>query len=66
MIRSETAGGEYAVDVRMKLQSLIPGVEHAEEANLSTKMPGIASDLKQGLSTSMKEQVVNQPLVLQG
>ena len=40
MIRSETAGGEYAVDVRMKLQSLIPGVEHAEEANLSTEMPG--------------------------
>src|SRR5271157_223695 len=50
----------------MKLQTLVPGVEHAEEANLSSKMPGIASDLQQGLSTGMKEQVVNQPLVLQG
>jgi hypothetical protein len=30
----------------MMLQTLIPGVEHAEEAYLCTKMPGIASDLK--------------------
>jgi hypothetical protein len=41
VIRSETAGGEYAVNVRMKLQSLIPGVEHAEEAKLSTTMASI-------------------------
>jgi hypothetical protein len=65
VIRSETAGGEHAVDVRMMLQSLVPGVQHAEEANLGTEMPGIVGDLKQGLSTGMKEQVVNQPLVLQ-
>jgi hypothetical protein len=64
-IRSNTAGGKYTVDVRMKLQSLIPGVEHAEEAYLGPKMPWIASDLQQGLGAGMKEQVVNQPLVLQ-
>ena len=40
MIRGETAGGEHAVDVRMMLQSLVPGVQHAEEANLGTEMPG--------------------------
>src|ERR1035441_5750926 len=48
-----------------KRQALVPAVEHAEEAYLGPKMPGIASDRKQGLGAGMKEQVVNQPLVLQ-
>ena len=65
MIRREAAGGKYAVDMRMKLQPLIPTVEHAEEADLGSKVPGIAGDLQQGLSTGMKEQVVNQTFVLQ-
>src|SRR5664279_3156920 len=66
VIRRQTTGGQYAVDMGMKLQALIPAVEHAEEAYLGPKMPGIASDLQQGLGAGMKEQVVNQPLVLQG
>ena len=50
----------------MKLQALIPAVEHAEEADLGTEMPWIAGDFKQGLSAGVKEQVVDEPLVLQG
>src|ERR1035438_2872357 len=65
MIRSEAAGGNDAMDMRMKLQELIPGVEHAEEADLSSKMSRVASNLKQRLGTGVKEQVVDQPLVLQ-
>ena len=65
MVRSETAGGNDAVDVRMKLQALIPAVEHAEETDLGSKMPWIASDFKQGLGAGVKEQVVDEPLVLQ-
>ena len=65
MIRSEAAGGNDAVDMRMKLQALIPAVEHAEETDLGSKVPRIASDLKQGLGARVKEQVINQPLVLQ-
>ena len=57
VIRRQTTGGQYAVDIGMKLQALIPAVEHAEEAYLGPKMPGIASDLKQGLGAGMKEQV---------
>src|ERR1019366_4787536 len=64
VIRSETAGSKYAVDMRMKLQALIPAVEHAEETDLGSKMPWIAGDLKQGLSAGVKEQVVDEPLVL--
>src|SRR5208282_1815507 len=57
VIRRQTTGGQYAVDMGMKLQALIPAMEHAEEAYLGPKMPGIASDLKQGLGAGMKEQV---------
>ena len=64
MIRRQTTGGQYAVDMGMKLQALVPAVEHAEEAYLGPQMPGIASDLQQGLGAGMKKQVVNQPLVL--
>src|SRR5882672_10565708 len=49
----------------MMLQALIPGVEHAEEANLGSKVPGIASDLLQSCSTGVKQQVVDQPFILQ-
>src|ERR1035437_8605772 len=64
-IRREAAGGKYAVDMGMKLQSPVPGMEHAEETCLGPKMPGIAGDLKQGLGAGVKEQVVDRPLVLQ-
>jgi len=60
----KAACGKYAVDVRMKPQALIPAVEHAEEADLGPKMPGIAGYLKQGLGTGVKEQVEDEPLVL--
>ena len=66
VIGSETAGGEYAVDMRMKQQSLIPGMEHAEEADLRAEVPGIAGDLEQSLGTGMEQQVVDHLLVLQG
>jgi hypothetical protein len=48
----------------MKLQTLIPAMEHAEETDFGAKMAAIASDFKQGLCAGMKEQVVDQPLVL--
>ena len=59
-VRSEAAGGEHAVDMRMMLQSLVPGMEHAEEADLCTEVTGIASDLQQGCSAGVKQQVVDQ------
>jgi hypothetical protein len=65
VVQSDAAGGNYAVDMGMKLQALIPTVEHAEETDLGTKVTWIARDLKQGLGAGVKEQVVNEPLVLQ-
>ena len=65
VIRRQTTGGQYAVDMGMKLQALVPAVEHAEERSRPPDA-GDRSDLQQGLGAGMKEQVVNQPLVLQG
>src|SRR5271165_4132559 len=66
MIRGKTAGSNYAVDMGMKLQALIPTMEHAEETDFGSEMPWITSDFKQGLGAGVKEQVVDEPLVLQG
>jgi len=55
-----------AVDMGMKLQALVPGVEHAEEADLSCEVSRIASDLQQGRSAGMEQQVIDDALVLQG
>ena len=65
VIRSEAAGGQHAVNMGMMLQSLVPGVEHAEEADLGSKVPGIASDLQQSCGAGVEQQVVDQPFVLQ-
>src|SRR5262249_1885031 len=66
VVGGEAASGDYAVNVRMMMQALIPGMEHAEKADLCTKMMGIAGDLEQGLGTGVKQQAVDHALVLQG
>jgi hypothetical protein len=40
-------------------------MEHAEEADLGSQVPGIAGDLQQSCSTGVKQQVVDQPFILQ-
>ena len=55
MIRSETAGSQYAMDMRMMLQPLVPGMEHAEEADLGSQVAWVAGDLQQSCSTGAKE-----------
>jgi hypothetical protein len=49
----------------MMLQSLIPGMKHAEEADLGTEMTRVASDLQKGFGAGVKQQVIDQPFVLQ-
>src|SRR6266436_9281945 len=63
--RSDAACGEHAVDMRMMLQSLVPSMEHAEEADLRAEVTRIASDLQQSCSAGVKQQVIDQPFILQ-
>src|ERR1035438_8262542 len=40
-IGGESAAGHDAVQVRMKMQVLTPGVQHGKEADGGTEMPGV-------------------------
>jgi hypothetical protein len=44
-IERESAGGDNTVDMGMKLEFLVPGVEHAEEADLGPEMSGVCEPL---------------------
>src|SRR5271166_1675321 len=66
VIQRESTGGDYAMDMGMKLEPLIPGVQHAEETDLSAQMSGIASHFEQGCGAGSEQQVVDELLVLQG
>jgi hypothetical protein len=44
VVRDKAACDKYAVDMRMKLQALIPDVEHAKETDLGSEVPRIAGD----------------------
>ena len=65
VVGCEAAGCGHAVDVGMKLEPLVPGMEHAEEADLRAEVAGIASDLQQGCGAGLEEQVVDHALVLE-
>ena len=65
VVGSEASGGGDAVDVGMMLESLVPGMEHAEETDLRAEVAGIVSDLKQGRGTGLEEQAVDHALVLE-
>ena len=43
VIERESAGGNDTMDMRMKLEFLVPGMEHAEETDLGAEMGGITS-----------------------
>jgi hypothetical protein len=54
VIERESAGRDDTVYVGMKLEFLVPGVEHAEEADLGTEMSWVASDLEKSFRTCTK------------
>jgi hypothetical protein len=53
------------MSMRVKLQSLVPGVQHGEEADLRSQMARIAGYLEERLRAGMKQQVEDNLLVLQ-
>ena len=54
VIRSQTAGGNNTMNMRMSLEFLVPGVEDAEKPDLGAETLGIASDLDQSLGAGPK------------
>jgi len=47
------------------LEVLSPGMEHAEESDVGSQVPGIASQFEHRRGADAIEQIVEQPLVLQ-
>jgi len=66
VIEGEPTGRDDTVDMGMKLEFLVPGVEHAEEADLGPEMSGVASDLEKSFCAGTKQQAIDEFLVLQG
>src|SRR5271165_5236731 len=66
VIQRESTRWDHAMDMGMMLELLIPGVQHAEEADLGAEMSGIASHFEQGCGAGAEQQVVDEFLVLQG
>jgi hypothetical protein len=66
MIRRQAAGGNCVVHMGMVQQVLSPGVENAEESDLGAEMPGIGGHLQKSGRRGTEEQIVKDPLVLQG
>ena len=64
-IGSQAAGGNDVVDMGMMLKVLSPGMEHAEESDVGSQVPGIASQFEHRRGADAIEQIVEQPLVLQ-
>ena len=54
------------MNMGMVREVLSPGVEHGEEADLSTPMSGMGSDLEQRLRGGRQEKRVDKLGVLQG
>ena len=50
------AGGDQAVDVRMKRQPLTPGVEGEEGAGPGAEVAGIGGQLEQRVARALEEQ----------
>src|SRR5215472_14172133 len=65
-VKRGPAAGNDAMDVRMMLQGLAPGVENHGHAELGAKMPGIGRDGGERLGGDTAQDRVDGSLVLEG
>ena len=49
----------------MKSEFLVPGMEHAEEADVGSEMSGVAGDFQKSFCTGTEQQTIDDFLVLQ-
>ena len=66
VVEGQPTGRHHAMDMRVKLEFLIPGVQHAEEADLRTEVFWITCNLQKRFRTGAKQEIVDDLLVLQG
>jgi len=54
VIEGQRPGGEQAVEMKMVLESLIPGMEHGDDTQGSTEPP--SAKFNEGLTDSFKQE----------
>ena len=64
-IESQATSRNNVVDMGMMPEVLSPGMEYAEESDVGSQVPGVASQFEHRRGTGAVEQVVQQPLVLE-
>ena len=64
VIGGQTAGRKYAMDMGMKLELLIPGVQHTEETDLGAKMLRIEGHFEQSLGAGVEQEIVDRKNVV--
>ena len=64
VIERQPAGGNDAMNMRVQLEFLVPGMQHAEESDLGTELPGVAGDFQQCFCTGPKQQIIEDLCVL--
>jgi hypothetical protein len=52
------------MDMRVKLELLVPGMQHGEEADFRAEVSQIASDFKKGFRTAAEQQTIDDLFVL--
>ena len=65
VIERETSGGHHTMDMGMKPELLVPGVQHTEETNLCTEVSRITSDFEKSFRAGTKQEIVDHLFVLQ-
>jgi hypothetical protein len=66
MVWGQTAAGNDAMQVRMKVKGLTPGMEHGEKARLHAETFGVAGNGEQGFGGGAEEEAVGDFLVVEG
>ena len=65
MIEGKAAGRNNAMDMRMSVELLTPGMQHAEEANFRTEVSRITRNFLKCFRTGTKQEIVEDLFVLQ-
>ena len=66
VIEGKATGGNDTMDMGMKLDFLVPSVQHTEEADLGSEMLGIMRHFEECLGTGLEQEMVQDLFVVQG
>jgi hypothetical protein len=64
VIEREPTRGDDTVDMGMNLEFLVPGMQHAEEADLSPEMCGVPRHIQKRFCAGSQQQTIDKFFIL--